>query len=507
MLIKNLSITDLKNHCLLEHFSFTLGSNDKVGVIGEEGNGKSTLLKAIYCPELIEDYTGISGSIDTQNQTFGYFSQQMEAKWDSVFIWEYLLKEDIHDEIEDYNALAAYEKECIAYHIDPQLITRDQQVGTLSGGEKVKLRLLKVLHHPCDVLLLDEPTNDLDIHTLEWLEKLLIELNKPVLFISHDETLLNNVANCIVHLEQRNKKTKCVHTIFRGSYDEYVRTRTGKIIKDTQLARKEKQEYAKKKQQLNDIQNAVHDALNDTVRNPGAAAKLAKKMRNIKASDARLEKEGYSHVDTMEDAIDICFPKLDGVERKIILKIEDINIQIENKQFLSNVNLLVKGRDKLVVTGDNGCGKTLLMKYIYDNLRERTDIRLGYMPQNYTDAFTNYTNAVDFLRMDSKKEEVSICRELLGRMKFTSEDMLRKINQLSEGQKAKLYLLKFIHHQCNVLLLDEPTRNLSPLTNPIIRHILKQYDGCIISISHDRMYIQEVCDTHYEVVQGKLIQR
>ena len=92
MLIKNLTITDLRHHTLLDHFSFTLGSCDKVGIIGEEGNGKSTLLKAIYQPSLIEHYTDMSGSIDTQNQTFGYFAQQMESQWDSVFVWEYLLK-------------------------------------------------------------------------------------------------------------------------------------------------------------------------------------------------------------------------------------------------------------------------------------------------------------------------------------------------------------------------------------------------------------------------------
>lgn len=499
MLIENLTIRDLKNHCLLDQFSFTLGLHEKVGIIGEEGNGKSTLLKAIYCQKLIEDYTGISGIIDTQNQTLGYFSQQMESKWDSVFVWEYLLKKDIDDEIEDYNMLSSYEKECIQYHIDPELVTRDQKVAILSGGEKVKLRLLKVLHFPCDVLLLDEPTNDLDIDTLEWLEKLLVELNKPVLFISHDETLLKNVANVIIHLEQRNKKNKCVHTIYRGSYEAYVNFRGGKIHKDTQIARKEKQEYIKKKQQLNDIQNAVHDALNDTVRNPGAAAKLAKKMRNIKAVDNRLENEGYHKIDTFEEAIDVKFYNINGIARKIILDMQDEKIAIHNRVLLDNVNLVVTGQEKVVITGRNGSGKSLLIKRIYEMLHQRSDISFGYMPQNYEDAFCNHQNAVEFLMLDQTKEEVSAARELLGRMKFTREEMLYPLNQLSEGQKSKLYILLFIRKKCNVLLLDEPTRNLSPLTNPVIRHILKQYDGCILCVSHDRLLIEEVFDCHYEI--------
>lgn len=507
MLIKNLTITDLRHHTLLDHFSFALGSCDKAGIVGEEGNGKSTLLKAIYQPSLIEHYTDMSGSIDTQNQTFGYFAQQMESQWDSVFVWEYLLKKSIHDEIIDYNELSVYEQECTRYHIDPKWVTANQTMASLSGGENVKIRLLKLLHASWDVLLLDEPTNDLDILTLQWLEMFLKELPKPIMFISHDETLLQNCANVIIHLEQRNKKTKCVQTVYRGSYDDYVHSRNHHLDKEKQLAHKEQQEYRKKKQKLNDIQNAVHDALNDCVRNPSQAAKLAKKMRNIKAREAIMEREGYRKTDTVEEAVQIGFPSVCLDPHKQIVCMCGEEIRVDDKILIHHVSFSIRGQEKVVFVGSNGCGKTLLIKRLYECLKERTDIRLGYMPQDYQDGFHDFATPIDFLLTSGDREDITKSRELLGCMKFTAEEMEHSLQEISEGMKAKLYIAKFIKQGCDVLLLDEPTRNLSPLTNPVLRHILKQYDGCIISVSHDRRYIEEVCDKRFMINKGKIVCR
>lgn len=505
MLIKNLTITDLKKHNLIEDFTFTLGSNDKTGIIGEEGNGKSTLLKAIYDRKMIDDYTSISGSIDTQNQKIAMFTQTLSSDWDSVFIWEYLLKKEFGDEIEDYNELAVYEQECINYRIDPELIQRDQQMNTLSGGEKVKLRLLKVLHNACDVLLLDEPTNDLDIETLEWLEVFLKQLTIPLMFISHDEILLEKVSNRIIHLEQLNKKSKCKTTIWNGSYELYVQSRSTSLKKEEQLAKKEKAEYLKKKVKLNDIQNAVHDALNDCVRNPGMAAMLKKKMTNIKAMEKRFEKESYRKVDSVEEAIDVYFELINMPKDKKILDIHEKSIIIDKVKLFHISDFEVYGNTHVVITGKNGCGKTVFLKELNKILEKREGIRLGYMPQTYLDEFIHFDTPVQFLLEEGDVLDVSRSRELLGRMKFTTEEMMHDIHALSEGQKAKLFLLRFIKWKCDVLLLDEPTRNLSPLTNPMIRHILKQYGGCIISVSHDRKYIEEVSDTVYEIKQNQII--
>lgn len=507
LLIKKLTIQDLKNHSMIEDFNYSLGNDDKVGIIGEEGNGKSTLLKAIKNQKSIEHYTVISGTIDTDFKHIAYFEQQIDAAWNESLIFEYLLKQTVDDSIEaeQYNELLAYEKLCQKLFLAGDFIQRDQSIQTLSGGEKVKLQLLKLMHQPMDLLLLDEPTNDLDIETLEWLEQFLKGLSIPVMFISHDETLLERVATTILHLEQLNKKTKCKATVFKGNYREYRSQRSSGLAKEQQLAQKEKQEYIKKKIKLNDQRNAVHDALNDTVRNPGLAAKLKRKMGNIKAQERRFETEGYAHVDSVEEAIAIYFEKTTLPAQKIIVSYEQEELRIQDTLLVRDINLHVYGRDKVVITGRNGCGKSILLKAIYQQLSQRNDIRLCYMPQNYAELFAPSDTPITFLLTKGDQQDVTIARELLGRMKFTRDEMEHSVFALSEGQKAKLYLIRAIKVRCNVLLLDEPTRNLSPLTGPVIRDILQAFDGCILAVSHDRCLIDEVFTKRYEIVHQQLV--
>lgn len=508
LLIQDLTIQDLKNHILIEHFSFSLGERDKVAIIGEEGNGKSTLLKAIYQRESIEEYMSISGRIDMDYKNIGFLYQQLPNEWYTFDCMEYLLKQTPMEEIayERYNELAELEILCVKLHIPLRLLESEQPLASLSGGEKVKIQLLKLIHQDCDILLLDEPTNDLDIETLEWLEDFIRTCTMPILFISHDEVLLRNCANRILHLEQLNKKSKARISDYHGTYDAYTSMRKEKLNKDTQIAQKEKQEYMKKKIKLNDFKNAVHDALNDTVRNPGQAALLAKKMANIKAQEKRFDRESYGHVDSVEEAIDVYFQDIDAVASKRIID-ACVSVSIAHRELIKPYELLVKGQDKVVFVGQNGCGKTLLMKQLYELLKECKGVNVGYMPQNYMDYMNPESTPVAFLLTRADQEDVSSSRELLGRMKFTSEEMIQPIKDISEGQKAKLYLLRFIKCKCNVLLLDEPTRNLSPLSAPLIRSILSDYKGCIISVSHDRMYIDEVANRILEINHNEIRER
>ncbi len=144
------------------------------------------------------------------------------------------------------------------------------------------------------------------------------------------------------------------------------------------------------------------------------------------------------------------------------------------------------------------------MKEIYNSLKERKDIKVGYMPQNYEDILDTFEYIQDFLSSCGLKEELTKSRMYLGNMKFTQEEMTSKIKDLSNGTKAKLFLVKLVLEKCNVLLLDEPTRNVSPLSNPVIRKSLREYKGAIISISHDRRYIEEVIDDVYTLTENGL---
>ena len=148
-----------------------------------------------------------------------------------------------------------------------------------------------------------------------------------------------------------------------------------------------------------------------------------------------------------------------------------------------------------------------LIKIIYDELKGRTDINVGYMPQNYDDILSKYKTVLDFICNSGNKEEITKARMFLGNMKFTRDEMTGNIKDLSNGTKAKLFLIKLVLDKCNVLILDEPTRNVSPLSNPVIRKVLKEFGGTIISVSHDRKYLDEVIDTLYILTEDGLVKR
>ncbi|HIT23627.1 MAG TPA: ABC-F family ATP-binding cassette domain-containing protein, partial [Candidatus Faecimonas intestinavium] len=163
------------------------------------------------------------------------------------------------------------------------------------------------------------------------------------------------------------------------------------------------------------------------------------------------------------------------------------------------------GNPHVCIIGQNGVGKSTLIKEIYNTLRTRTDIKVGYMPQNYEDILKEYDKVIDFIAPSGKKEDVTKARMYLGNMNVTREEMEGKIAELSNGTKAKLILMKLVLEKSNVLLLDEPTRNVSPLSNPVIRKVLKEFKGTIISVSHDRKYIEEVIDKLYTLTPNGLI--
>lgn len=152
-------------------------------------------------------------------------------------------------------------------------------------------------------------------------------------------------------------------------------------------------------------------------------------------------------------------------------------------------------------------GKSTLIKLIYNELKDRSDIKVGYMPQTYDEVLNNYKCVLDFVCLNASKDEITKARMLLGNMKFTKEEMTGNIKDLSNGTKAKLFLIKLVLDKCDVLILDEPTRNVSPLSNPVIRKVLKEYKGTIISISHDRKYINEVINVLYILTPNGLVKQ
>ncbi len=509
--INNLKITKINDQrTLIDNFNLVLNKDDKIAIIGEEGNGKSTLIKAIYNRKEVEKYCHITGSIKFQGR-IGYLEQILDQKWNDTLLNDYFLMENYDSEVDysKYNELNKIANYLVQVKLDPKILNTNQIISTLSGGEKVKLQLAKIISSSPDILILDEPTNDLDIETLEWLEQFIINSKLPILFISHDETLLERCANGIIHIEQIKRKTECRFTIERIKYREYIEKRCLLLDKQESVARKQRSNYKKQQEVFNSIYQKVEHKQNSITRaDPHGGYLLKKKMKSLKSQEKRYnrEVEDFEEMPEVEEQINISFSDIIKVPNgKVIIDLDIPKLTIGNKILASNIKFKITGSTKNVILGKNGIGKTSLLKEVYKQLNLRKDIILGYMPQDYDLYLPHNKTPIDYLNTSTSKESITVARTYLGSMKFNEEEMLTTIDNLSGGQKAKLFLIKLVLDRCNVLLLDEPTRNLSPLSNPIIREILKTFQGTIISISHDRKYIEEVCDNIYELTKDGIL--
>ena len=350
--------------------------------------------------------------------------------------------------------------------------------------------------------MLDEPTNDLDIETLEWLENFINKSEQPIIYVSHDETLLSHTANMILHIEQIKHKTECRRTLVRVDYDTYVKTRLNRLNKQTQIAKSEKRKYQEQQEKLKQVMQKVEYQQNTISRSdPHGARLLKKKMHSLKSQEKKLDNKELTEL----PSINFSFEEVEIPKTKKIINISLKELKVKDKILSKNIELEIIGNPHVCIIGQNGVGKSTLIKEIYNTLRTRTDIKVGYMPQNYEDILKEYDKVIDFIAPSGKKEDVTKARMYLGNMNITREEMEGKIAELSNGTKAKLILMKLVLEKSNVLLLDEPTRNVSPLSNPVIRKVLKEFKGTIISVSHDRKYIEEVIDKLYTLTPNGLI--
>lgn len=503
--MKHITITHRRDmRIMINDFSMVLNEGDKAAIIGEEGNGKSTLLKLIYDEALVEAYADVSGEIIKNGLRIGYLAQELDEAQKDRTVYEFL------SECEAFYLLTPKELSDIAgeLSIEMEFFYADRKVGQLSGGEKVKLQLARILMERPDLLCLDEPSNDIDIQTLEWLESFIRKTNLPVLYISHDELLLEHTANKIIHLEQIRRKTEARYTIAAAGYREYVQNRQKSLSRQEQEARNERSEYKKQQERFRQIQQKVEYQQNAISRqNPHGGRLLKKKMHAVKALEHRFEKEfeQMTEMPETEDAIFIKFGDkilMPNGKRVIDFSLEEL--KAGERVLAKQIRLSVTGPEHICIIGKNGTGKTTLLRKIAEELLARKDIHAFYMPQNYEELLESNQTPVEFLADIGDKEETGRIRTYLGSMKFTADEMSHTVGALSGGQKAKLFLLKISMRGADVLILDEPTRNFSPLSGPVIRNMLKNYKGAIISVSHDRKYIKEVCPTRYELTEEGL---
>lgn len=516
--IRNLNITHKKDlRIIIDNFQLVLNPGDKAVIIGEEGNGKSTLLKWIYEPALIENYAEAEGDCICPKERLGYLPQELDKNDAGKSVYEYFCEEPFFWEQTPKQLSQLGQK----LQLSQDFFYREQKMGTLSGGERIKAQIARILMAEPTVLLLDEPSNDIDIPTLEWLERLIFEWDQVVLFISHDETLIENTANMVIHMEQIRRKTMSRYTVAPMPYAEYIEKRMLNMQRQEQLALNERREEKIREEKLRRIQQKVeHDQANLPKKGSDSAGRLLKKkMKVVKSMERRYEREAAHMTQLLETEEAIFFKFGENIKipsRKIILDFSLEQLTVPSfteyigsegmQRILSrNIQLQIKGPQKICIIGKNGVGKSTLIRKIADSFSERKDIRMAYMPQNYEDLLDMTLSPIQYLDTSGEKAEITRIRTYLGSMKYTAEEMNRPILELSGGQKAKVLLLKMCLSGAEVLILDEPTRNFSPLSNPVIRNMLAEYQGVIISISHDRKYINEVCHVVYELTEEGLV--
>lgn len=507
--IKDLNISHKKDlRTLLEDFSLVLRPGDKAVIIGEEGNGKSTLLKWIYDPDLVSDYAEVSGIRAITGERLGYLPQELPEEDRNKTLHAFFSEADRFSDMHpgDLGSLAA------RLGLSADFCYSRQTMETLSGGEKIKAQLLRLLIEEPTVLLLDEPSNDIDIRTLEWLETFIAKAGEAILFVSHDEVLIERTANVVIHIELIRRKTRSRYTVRRMSYGEYMAYRESNLRNQEAAALYQRREQKLKEERFRRIRQKVeHDQSLVSRQDPHGGRLLKKKMHAVKALGRRYEreKEAMTEIPETETAM---FFKMGTKEStvpagKVVidLKLERLMCPDGSRVLAENIALFVRGPEKICILGDNGTGKSTLLKLIAEDLLARKDIRAAYMPQNYEDLLDGDMTPAQFLAKTGGREETARIRTFLGSMKYTAEEMDHRAADLSGGQKAKLLLLKLSLSGANVLILDEPTRNFSPLSGPVIRQILQEFGGAVISVSHDRKFVEEVCGQVFRLTPRGLV--
>lgn len=480
--------------------SFIIHDYDRIGIIGVNGTGKTTLL------DVISGRLGFDGDVSPFSAKNGYkiaYLTQEPDFDDNKTILDTVLSSDLREMaliktyeqlMADYNESNQAQLEKVMAEMDSldawtiesevkTVLTKlglhdlSQKVGDLSGGLRRRVQLAQVLLNDADLLLLDEPTNHLDIDTIAWLTQFLKNSKKTVLFITHDRYFLDNVATRIFELADSQL------TEYQGNYQDYVRLRAEQDERDAATLHKKKQLY---KQEL------------AWMRTQPQARATKQQARINRFNDLKADLSGTKQFSEME----IHF-ETSRIGKKVI-EFKDVSFAYPNKPILQDFNLLVQNKDRIGIVGDNGVGKSTLLNLINGDLQLTSGqldigetVRIGYFSQLIKDIDEN-KRVINYLQEVADEVKTSVgttsITELLEQFLFPRSTHGTLISKLSGGEKKRLYLLKILIEKPNVLLLDEPTNDLDIATLTILENFLQTFSGPVITVSHDRYFLDKVAN-------------
>ena len=504
---------------LFDNLNFRLGQGDRVALIGKNGAGKSTLLKLIaqeqtptsgsfaiekqckigYLPQdldfdntgsvLEETYKAFEEILEIEKRQ-DFINQELEARTDYESDEYSNLIIELTESTSNYELLGGYQykakTERILLGLGFKSIEFDKPTQEFSGGWRMRIELAKLLLRENDILLLDEPTNHLDIDSIIWLEQFLMKYKGAVLLVSHDRIFLDNVTNRTIEIVQKHIYD------FKKSYSEYLQLRQELI---------EQQKSAKKNQdkQIQDTEKLI-----ERFRAKASKASMAQSL--IKKLD-KIDRIEIDQEETQTMKLNFPVSKQPG---KTILETERISkIYGENIVF-NNVDLLLERGSKVAFVGQNGQGKSTLAKIIVGeikyqgNLKLGHNVEIGYFAQNQSEYLDGQLTILETVQEAATEKNRSSVRDLLGAFLFRGDDADKKVSVLSGGERNRLALCKLLLQPFNVLVMDEPTNHLDIASKDILKQALKKFQGTLILVSHDRDFLDELCDLVLEFKDQKV---
>ncbi len=503
---------------LFENVSFSLNEGESVAIVGPNGCGKSTLLKLIAGLERTN-----KGSINLKKDcVIGYLDQVIADLNDHRLVKDVIRDvfkdlNELEEKIKKYSELIDDEKSLNkycnlveeftrkgGYDIDVKINTvcsglkiskelLEQEYSVLSGGEKTLVQLAKVLLKKPDLLLLDEPTNHLDIERIEWLEKYIKSFKGACIIVSHDRYFLNKMANMVLDLSNEEAK------LYYANYDGYLKEKERDF---------EKQMASYKEQQL------LIKRLKEQIKyysERGMATNSSTLCDRAHVLQTRLNKILENAVKRPQEKKDIIVDfSLQDKSSKVVFKVEDLTIKVENKIILDKINLTISSKEKVAFIGSNGSGKSTLVKaligeqtlQVEGNIVRGPSVKIGYLPQviNFE---TDKKKVLDYFKESTYLDEQR-ARGILASFQFYKDDVNKMVKNLSGGERIRLKLAILLQNKVNCLVFDEPTNHIDINTKEVLEKALEDYDGTFIFVSHDRYFINKFADRLYEFSDGKI---
>ena len=487
---------------ILNEANFGIHSGEKIGIIGVNGCGKTTFLKILTGKEEVD-----SGNITYRNNLKIGYLQQIPELDENLSILEqiyssdreemkllkdyYLASEEsnLNPIQENWDKLAhlaekieqkqawSIEAKAKSYLTKLGISEYSQKIRFLSGGQKRKVDLASILLQEPDILILDEPTNHLDIDSIEWLQNYLADYKGTIIFVTHDRYFLDSVSNKIMELDEGSVN------FFEGNYSYYVEK---KEMENIDLQRKETRRKAQLQKELKWLKR-------------GAKARSSKPKNHVDRVKELLDK---SYLIEQQD-LDISFQSHRMGKR--ILELGNIEHQYDDKSLINGFSHVFQKFERIGIIGDNGCGKTTLLKILTKELKPTigkvtlgVNTQFAYFKQE-ADSMPEKESVHQYIssyadNIRTKDGVLHSAAEMLERFLFDRKMQQAKISSLSGGEKKRLYLLKSLMFGANFIILDEPTNDLDIRTLKILEDYLDAFDGCVLVVSHDRFFLDRVCD-------------